>query len=219
MPNWLKTKLREQSRGERVADSVVHAVGLVAATAGVIVLIVAMAIGGGFVELVTASIYAAGLIAMLGFSAAYNLGKRSRHRDLLRRFDQGAIFIMIAGTYTPFTIIALDGAWEISLISFVWTMALLGVCLKLFFPRHLEGISLAIYLALGWTGVVAAGPFIHALDPMVLVLLALGGLFYSVGTVFHMWQRLYYQNAIWHGFVVVAAALHYGAVLDLVISG
>jgi hemolysin III len=210
---------REQSRGECAVDGAIHVLALVAALIGIGVLIGIIAVRSGLVEMVTAVIYGAGLLAMLGFSAAYNLGWNSRHRELLRRFDQAAIFVMIAGTYTPFTILGLDGAWEISLMSFVWTIALLGLALKLFLPRRLEGVSLAIYLALGWTGVVAAGPFINALNPPVPVLLTVGGVLYSIGTIFHVWRRLPYQNAIWHAFVVAAAAVHYSAVLNLVIHG
>ena len=219
MTDRVKTKPREPSRSEIAADGVVHAIGVLAAIAGATVLIAMAARGSGLVELVAASIYAAGLLAMLGFSAAYNLARKSRHRNLLRRFDQAVIFIMIAGTYTPITILGLEGAWEISLISFVWTVALLGFSLKVFLPRRLDFYTLPIYLALGWTGVVAVGPFLNALDPTVLVVLAVGGVLYSIGTIFHVWRQLHYHNAIWHGFVLIAASVHYGAVLDLVISG
>ena len=208
---------REPTPAEFAADGVVHVVGIAAAVIGVIVLITLISIRSGTIELITASIYGIGLLAMLGFSAAYNFGRGSRHRALLRRFDHAAIFIMIAGTYTPFTILALDGVWEISLISFVWTIALLGLALKLLLPHHLEGLSGAIYLALGWTCVVAIEPLVEALDPSVMMLLVLGGALYSIGTIFHVWRKLPYQNAIWHGFVVAAAAAHYTAILDLVI--
>lgn len=219
MPPRRTIQPREQSRGEVAADGVVHAVGLVGAVSGVIVLIAMIAVRSGLVELITASIYAAGLLAMLAFSAAYNLARQTRYSDLLRRFDQGTIFVMIAGTYTPFTILGLNGAWEIGLIVVVWTIALIGATLTFILPRRLEGFSLAIYLALGWAGIVAAKPFLAAFDPTVLILLALGGGLYSIGTIFHVWRKLPYQNAIWHGFVVVAAAVHYSAILDLTLSG
>jgi hemolysin III len=208
---------REPSKGEFAADGVVHAVGIVAAVAGVIVLIAMIAVRSGLVELVTASIYAAGLLAMLGFSAAYNLAPASRYRELFRRFDHAAIFIMIAGTYTPFTILGLEGAWEIGLISAVWAIALTGFGVKVLWPGRLDGVSTAIYLLLGWIGVIAAQPFIAAFEPTILVLLLIGGLLYSLGTIFLFWQRLPYRHAIWHSFVVAAAAVHYSAVVDLVI--
>lgn len=210
--------LREPTRGEFAADGVVHAVGIVAAIAGVIVLIAMIAVRSGLVELVTASIYAAGLLAMLGFSAAYNLAPASRYRELFRRFDHAAIFIMIAGTYTPFTILGLEGAWEIGLITLVWGVALFGFGLKILLPRRLDGFSTVIYLLLGWAGLIAVRQFIAVFDTSILVLLLVGGLLYSIGTIFHLWRKLPYQNAIWHGFVVAAAAVHYSAVVDLVIN-
>jgi hemolysin III len=208
---------REPSKGEFAADGVVHAVGIVAAVAGVIVLIAMIAVRSGLVELVTASIYAAGLLAMLGFSAAYNLAPSSRYRELFRRFDHAAIFIMIAGTYTPFTILGLEGAWEIGLITLVWGIALFGFCLKILLPRRLDGFSTAVYLLLGWTGLIAVQQFVAVFDTSILVLLLIGGLLYSIGTIFHLWRKLPYQNAIWHGFVVAAAAVHYSAVVEVVI--
>src|SRR5690606_29184052 len=105
------------------------------------------------VALAAAAVYAGGLIAMLACSAAYNLARNSRRRMLLRRFDQAAIFVMIAGTYTPFTILGLEGTWEISLTAFVWVVAFGGLALKLFVPGSLEGVSLGIYMLLGWVGI------------------------------------------------------------------
>lgn len=210
---------RELSRGEILADGAVHVVGLVAAVAGIAVLITLIAVKSGAVELVTAAIYGFGLLTMLGFSAAYNLARKSRCGELLRRADRAVIFLMIAGTYTPFTILGLSGVWEISLISLVWSLALVGIVVTFVLPRRLGGLSVAVYLILGWTGIVAIGPFLEALGPTNLVLLAVGGLLYSVGTVFLVWRSLPYQQAIWHGFVVAAAAVHYGAILDVTVTG
>jgi hemolysin III len=210
---------RELSRGEIAADGAVHAVGIVAAVAGIAVLISLIAVRSGAVELITAAIYGFGLLAMLGFSAAYNLAGRSRHRDLLRRVDRAAIFLMIAGTYTPFTILGLSGVWEVSLISVVWSFAIVGFIVTFLLPRRLGGLSVAVYLILGWTGIVAIGPLLDAFGAKILVLIAIGGLLYSLGTVFLVWRNLPYQHAIWHGFVVAAAAVHYGAILDVMIAG
>jgi hemolysin III len=163
-------------------------------------------------------IYAAGLLAMLGCSAAYNMFRTSRWRDWLRRFDHAAIFAMIAGTYTPFTLLGLKGAWSISLTAVIWAVAAIGIAIKLLKPQRIETVSIGLYLALGWIGVVAAGPFMAAFDPVTLSLLAAGGILYSSGVVFHLWHRLPYQNAIWHGFVLAAAAVHYAAVVGVVVE-
>lgn len=210
---------REPSKHEIAVDGIVHVFGIVAAVAGVAVLIVMLAVGSGVVELVTASIYGTGLVAMLGVSTAYNLARNSRYRDLLNRIDRSVIFLMIAGTYTPFTILGLSGAWEAVLLALVWTIALLGILVTFLLPRRFAGLSVAAYLMLGWVGVVAWSPFVKALDSTTLALLAVGGVLYSVGTIFLAWRSLPYQHAIWHGFVVAAAAVHYGAVVDLMIVG
>src|SRR5262249_39299262 len=154
-------------------------------------------------------IYAGSLIAMLAFSAAYNHLRASHYSDLLRRFDNAAIFILIAGTYTPFTTLRLQGAWAITLTVLVWLVAAVGVALRLIAPRSFDRFSVGFYLALGWIGLIGVKPFIASLQVSTFVLLAIGGVLYSVGVIFHVWERLRFQNAIWHGFVVVAAAIHY----------
>ncbi|MGE3904564.1 MAG: hemolysin III family protein, partial [Reyranellaceae bacterium] len=157
--------------------------------------------------------------AMLICSAAYNLARNSRRRALLRRFDHAAIFAMIAGTYTPFTTLRLDGGWGAGLTAAVWTVATIGIALKLWKPHLVERASIPLYLALGWTIVVAVNPLLGALDPSTLVLLAVGGLLYTLGVAFHVWERLPYQNAAWHACVLAAAAVHYAAVIDAVFLG
>lgn len=204
---------------EYAADGAIHAIGILAAIIGVAVLFTLIARNSGWVELVSASIYGAGLLGMLGCSAIYNLGWQSPRRDLFRRCDQAAIFLMIAGTYTPLTVVGLEGPWEIGLIVFVWAVALAGFLMKLFLPRGLEGVSLAIYLGLGWAAIVAIKPLLDAFSASVMILIVLGGVLYSLGMVFHIWRKLPYQNAIWHSFVLAAAAVHYTAILDVVTAG
>ena len=144
---------------------------------------------------------------MLACSAAYNVFDTGGRRELLRRLDHAAGFGMSAGTYTP---------WAWGLTTVIWTVATVGMVLKLLQPHRIEAISIALYLTLGWIGLAAAGPFAAALDDRTLGLLALGGIVYTAGVVFHLWRRLPYQNAIWHGFVLVAATVHYMAVVGLI---
>jgi hemolysin III len=207
---------REPFSRELVADGVVHALGVALGLAGAGALLVLAVLDDPAIPLAPLFVYAAGLVAMLGCSAAYNLLRSSRRREWLRRFDHAAIFAMIAGTYTPFTTLGLDGGWSSGLTVVIWSVAAIGMAVKLCQPRRLERISIVLYLALGWIGVVAAGPFLAALDPATLTLLATGGILYSVGVVFHLWQRLPYHDAIWHGFVLVAASVHYLAVLTVI---
>jgi hemolysin III len=208
---------RAPAAHELAADRVVHLVGIGLGVAGAIALILAAAIEGGTQDLVPIVIYVAGLLAMLGCSAAYNVFHASERREWLRRFDHAAIFAMIAGTYTPFTT-RLGSGWASSLTAVIWTVAALGIVLKLWQPRRIEAISVVLYLALGWIGLAAVGPFLAALDASTIVLLALGGSIYTAGVIFHLWHRLPYQNAIWHGFVLVAASVQYAAVLGLVVD-
>ncbi len=202
---------------DQMADRVVHVVGIGLGTAAAIALVVVTAVDGEAGDLVPILIYAIGLVAMLGCSAAYNVFNASVRREWLRRFDHAAIFAMIAGTYTPFTT-RLAGDWASGLTVAIWAVAATGIVLKLLRPRHIEAISIVLYLALGWIGLVAVGPFRSALDARTLALLTLGGVIYTAGVVFHLWRRLPYQNAIWHGFVLVAASVHYVAVIGLIVG-
>ena len=202
---------------EFLADAIVHAFGLLVAAAGSLALLVAAVIDGKASKLTAIIVYTTGLIAMLGCSAAYNILLWSRRRDFLRRLDQSAIFLMIAGTYTPFTTLCLKGAWAIGLTALVWSGAAMGIALKMVAARALDQLSVGIYLALGWAGLVATGPLSTTLAPSTLVLLGAGGLVYSIGLIFHGWESLPFQKAVWHGFVLVAATLHYAAICDGVV--
>lgn len=200
------------TRGERIADAIVHiaAVGC-AVVAGVVLL--AVAVPGGAAQLAALGLYVFGVVAGFGFSAAYNLVSSPRAKAILRRFDHAAIFLMIAGSYTPFAAIAIGGLWGAVLLSAVWVVAIGGVILKLALPGRFERLSIALYLALGWAILPAMGPVVEALSGASLVLLLVGGGLYSLGVVFHLWHRLPYHNAIWHGFVLAAAVCHYIAVM------
>jgi hemolysin III len=207
---------RELFAREVLADGVVHALGLALGVVGAVALVGLAVFYGNPLLVAPLLIYAAGLVAMLGCSAAYNLLRSSRRRDWLRRFDHAAIFAMIAGTYTPFTILGLKGGWSSGLTILIWSVAAIGIAFKLWQPRRIETISIALYLGLGWIGLIALQPFKAALATSTLALLAAGGLLYSVGVVFHLWRRLPYHNAIWHGFVLAAASIHYLAVLTVI---
>jgi hemolysin III len=209
---------RPFGRGERVADLVVHAIGVPFGVLAAIALMIVAGISGGIAEIGAALAYVVGMVAMLSFSAAYNLAKPSPRRAILRRLDHAAIFVMIAGTYTPVTVIALPGGWAWSLSLAVWIAALGGVAFKLFAPLRFERLSIVAYLAIGWLGVLALNPLLGALDPWTLGLIGVGGLLYSAGTLFHIWSALPGQNAIWHGFVLAAVAVHYAAVMLLVLG-
>lgn len=199
---------------EAAADKLVHLIGLGLGIPAAIV-IVLLGASGQAVHPAAIAVYALGLVAMLACSAAYNVWRTSPRREWLRRFDHAAIFAMIAGTYTPFTTLDLGKASSTGLTALVWAMAGLGMIGKLCQPRLIEAISVVLYLALGWIGLIALEPFVEGLETTTLVLLLGGGIIYSAGVVFHLWRTLPYHNAIWHGFVLVAASVHYAAVLTV----
>jgi hemolysin III len=213
--------MRIPSARELVADAVVHALGLGLGVVGVVAILVVTLdspSNGGPTSgrLLPIGIYAAGLIAMLACSATYNILRKSPRRDWLRRLDHAAIFVMIAGTYTPFTVLAFPEPWSSGLTVAVWTAAAAGVAFKLWRPLRWERLSVVLYLALGWIGVIAVDPFLRSLATPTLVLLLAGGLVYSAGVAFHVASHRRYQNAAWHGCVLVAACTHYAAVFTLV---
>ena len=199
-------------RGETRADAVIHALGVALGLAGAVALVIVAADDGNATERAAVVIYLAGLLAMFGFSAAYNLWPVSPVKWWLRRFDHSAIYLLIAATYTAF-MLPMHAAGPTELLVIIWLAALTGMTIKIFWPRRLDRTSVALYLVMGWSGLLAFGSITAALAPAALVLLILGGAFYSAGVVFHVWRGLRFQNAIWHGFVLVAALCHYTAVL------
>ena len=201
------------SSGELKSDRVVHAIGTLSAPIAVAVLLAIAIHRSGAARLPVILVYSLGLVAMLGFSAAYNLARNPERREVLRRFDHAAIFVMIAGTYTPFIAIVADPAWRWGLMVAVWLIAAIGIAIEFALPRRLDGFSVLIYLGLGWIAVIAPGPLLGDLTTSVVVLLAVGGAFYTLGVGFHLWDTLRFHNTIWHAAVVVAAGLHYWAVL------
>jgi hemolysin III len=200
------------TRGEHAADRAVHALG-VAAAAIAVPLLVALASHNGPRTLGGVLTYGLAAIAMLVASALYNVAPPSRYKEVLRRVDHSVIFVMIAGTYTPFVLCRIGGAWGIGLLAYVWLVALGGVALKLCFPRRFERVSIALYLGLGWTVLPMLAPMTAALSATALALVAIGGILYSLGVVFHLCRRMPYHNAIWHALVLSAASCHYAAVL------
>jgi hemolysin III len=199
------------STGEMRADIAAHVVGVLCGVAGALVLML-QASNGPLPLVLGATLYAIGLLAMLGFSAAYNLWPPSPVKELLRRFDHAAIFVMIAGTFTPFLMGRVGGTAGLGLLAFAWAVAIAGVCMKLLYPRRWERVTVALYIGLGLSIVVVADQLSQVISPVSGYLLIAGAATYILGVVFHLWERLPYQNAIWHWMVLVAAFLHYSAV-------
>ncbi|WP_346427398.1 hemolysin III family protein [Caulobacter sp. 17J65-9] len=205
------------TRGERLADAWVHGVGIAFAAIGGLVLLGLSIFGRlGVAATVAVSVYAGCLLAMLIGSALYNFAKGER-QQLFRRFDHAGIFLMIAGTYTPFTTLVLKGGWSIGMTTAVWTLAAAGALGKLFLPGLGKKLWVALYVALGWLIVIAIRPLADGVSLAALVLIAVGGLVYSTGVLVYLRKTLRFRRAVWHGFVVAAAAVHYAAVMTAVV--
>jgi len=211
MLNW------QYNRAETIADGVIHVLGTTAALAAGATLIALAARFAAPPTIVAVVIYVICLIAGLVISAAYNMWPISTTKWILRRFDHSAIFLLIAGSYTPFLIQLRNPMISIGLLAAVWAIALAGVALKLSYPGQLDRFSIALYLALGWSGLVAFDAIFTELPGAAPTLLIVGGVLYTVGVVFHLWHRLRFQNALWHACVLLAAACHYAAVVTVVL--
>jgi hemolysin III len=205
-------------RAELIADGVVHGIGVGVGLIAATVLVVLTAIYATAFEIAAVSVYVAGLLTMLVLSATYNLWPVSRAKWVLRRFDHSAIYVLIAATYTPIIMEMKDSVFAIALLIGVWCVAIVGILLKLLLPGRFDRLSVGLYLAMGWSGFMVYDAVITTLPSLTLWFIAAGGLLYSFGVVFHAWQRLRFQNAIWHSFVLLGAACHYTAVLDLVLT-
>jgi len=214
--HWWLPK-RRFSVAELVADGIVHGVGIVAGVAvGAVVLALAL-IKTAPTEAPAIAVYIASLIAVLSVSMAYNLWPISPVKRVLARLDQAAIFLFIAGTYTPFLAILGGSAMAIVMMVLVWGASLVGIALKLIVPERFGRLAILLYLGIGWSGVLVFQQLASTLPPVALWLLVAGGILYSLGIIFHLWERLRFQNVVWHSFVVVGAMLHLAAILDAMV--
>jgi hemolysin III len=205
-------------RAEIIADGVVHGIGVFGGLIAATVLVVLTAVYASALDVAVVSVYVAGLLTMLVLSATYNLWPVSPAKWVLRRFDHSAIYLLIAATYTPIIMEVKDSMFAIVLLIGVWCVAIVGIAIKLVVPGRFDRLAVGLYLAMGWSGVMLYGRVVNALPTLALWFVLAGGLLYSFGVIFHSWRRLRFQNAIWHCFVLMGAACHYTAVLDLVMS-
>ena len=212
-PDELDLVEHYQTRAERLADLWVHAVGLALAAVGGVVLAVLAGLYVGIAAAVSTAVYALCLVAMLTASTVYNLTHPCAARPVLRRLDEAAIFLMIAGSYTPFTTQRFEGGWAIGFTLAVWLMAFVGAGVKILAPRLSDGFWSLVYVLFGWVAVFALKPMIETVHPLALGLLVAGGLIYTSGVFVFISRNIRFRRAIWHGFVVAGAGVHRAAVL------
>jgi hemolysin III len=201
------------SRGELIADGALHVLGVTASLIAAVSLVL-LAIGELPPEAtVSVLIYCTGLLAVFLCSAAYHLVTGPKLKALLRRFDHAAIYLKIAATYTPFAAIKMGGLAGMSLLGAVWVIAAIGIFTRLVLPGQFVRTAYVLYLAQGWACLAALRPLLELVPTSSITLLLLGGILYTAGIAFHLWQRLPYHNAIWHAFVLAASACHFAAVV------
>src|SRR3990172_12318398 len=199
-------------RGEKL-NSITHLAGMAFAVAGLVVLVVSAARQGDPWKIISFSIYGATLVALYFFSALYH-SSRGKAKIVLRKIDHVAIYLLIAGTYTPFTLVTLRGAWGWSLFGVIWGLAALGIAQEAWLGKGARVLSVIIYVLMGWLSVIAIKPLIAALTPAGFAWLAAGGLFYIGGIVFYSLDpKLRHGHGIWHLFVLAGSASHYLAIL------
>jgi hemolysin III len=202
---------------EELANSITHGVGLALAVAGFVVLLVLSIMKGSVWHVVGCSIFGLTLVLAYLASTLYHSLHRSGLRSVLQVLDHSAIYLLIAGTYTPFTLINLRGFWGWTLFGLVWTLALIGIAFKLLHGDRFKVVSTIGYVALGWIAVIAIKPLFAAVPLAGIAWLLAGGLCYTVGVVFFAWKRLPFSHAVWHLFVMAGSICHYFAVLFYVL--
>nr|WP_245613605.1 hemolysin III family protein [Pelobacter seleniigenes] len=212
-----RNEITGYSVGEEIANSVTHGIGTLLAILGLVMLVVFASLHGNAWHIVSCSIFGGTLLLLYLSSTLYHSIPSPRVKRLLRVFDHSAIYLLIAGTYTPFTLVNLRGPWGWSLFGIVWGIALLGILLKTTRYAQLRGVSTTLYLIMGWTVIIAIKPMLSVLAPTGFTLLLLGGLAYTFGVIFYAWKRLPYGHAIWHLFVLAGSCFHFFAVFYYVI--
>ena len=203
--------------GEEIANSITHGIGAALSIAGLVILVVMAALHGDAWHIVSCSIYGASMIMLYTASTLYHAFQSPKVKHAMRILDHSSIYLLIAGTYTPFTLISLRGPWGWSLFGVVWGLALTGIIFKLYFTGRFNKISTIIYVLMGWIAVIAIKPMIDIIPFGGLALLFGGGLSYTLGVIFYVWKKLPYHHAVWHLFVLGGTVLHFFAILFFVL--
>ena len=202
---------------EEAAHALSHGLGFLAALIGLAIMVYAAFTRGSATHTFAVTVFGSTLLLLYGASTLYHALPASRAKDLLQKLDHIAIYLLIAGTYTPFLLIKVPGTLGWTLLALIWTLAFGGIALELVRNSPTRKTSVALYLGMGWLAVFALEPLVQTLDPAGVVLLILGGLTYSLGVVFYAWNRLPYNHAVWHVFVLGGSAFHFAAIFGFVL--
>ncbi len=208
-----KKAYRKLTVKEEIFNSITHGVGVLLSIAALVILVV-LAVGKGNTwHVVSFSIFGSTMVLLYLASTLYHSFTKERIKNLFARFDHAAIFLLIAGTYTPFLLTILRGTLGWTLFGIIWGVAIAGVVIRSIYLTRFRKLMVALYVGMGWMFVVAVGPLIKNLPQISIIFLFLGGIFYSVGVVFYMWRNLKYGHGIWHLFVLAGSIMHFFAVL------
>lgn len=205
------------TRGEMIWDAAVHALGLLLAITFGGLLLIAAGLQTAPAEFPMLVVYVVSLVAVLSVSLAFNLAPVTPLKRFLARLDQAAIFLLIAGTYTPLLTVLSGTTLGYMMLAAVWGCALVGIALKLLVPQHFGRLAILLYLGIACSGFVVFNALATALPASTLWLVLAGGVAYSSGIIFHLWERLHFHNVLWHCFVVTGASLHLWAVFDCMV--
>jgi hemolysin III len=205
-------------RAELIADAIIHIIGVSFGVIAAAILLALTIIHATPADVAAIVVYGVGLVTTLALSATYNLWPVCPAKWLLRRLDHSAIYFLIAATYTPFVVEMTNRALAAALLATLWSAAALGTAVKLALPGRFDRLSIAVYLIMGWSGLALYHTLLAGLPAFAVRFVIAGGVLYTIGVPFHLWQQLRFQNAIWHFFVLVATACHYAAVVDLVVT-
>lgn len=204
-------------RHEELVHALTHGFGLVASVIAVASLMWAAWTRGDLWHVIGCSVFGASLVLVYASSTFYHSARHPDHKRIFQRLDHIAIYLLIAGTYTPFTLVKMAAPQGPALLAAVWALAAIGIVFEFIQTSEERLGSLILYNVMGWLFIFAVGPLLHSLEPGGLILLALGGITYSIGVIFYLWDHLPYNHAIWHGFVLGGSALHFSSVLAFVV--
>jgi len=211
------TSINNFSKSEEIWNAATHGIGLILSIAGLAILVAFATLTGSAMIIVSASIFSATLIIMYGSSTLYHAISNKKIKKIFQTLDHASIYILIAGTYTPITLITLEGAWGWSIFSINWTIAIIGIYMKFAYPRRFEKVSLFLYVIMGWMIIIAIQPLIQNMNLGGLILLVVGGLFYTFGIFFYIKDHKPYYHTVWHFFVLAGSISHYLMILFYVV--
>lgn len=212
-----KIDISKYTRNEEIANIITHGIGAVLSVIGMFLLVIYATQHGDAYHITSVSIFGATLILLYLMSTLYHSFQHPKLKRVFRILDHSSIYLLIAGSYTPFTLVAMRGPWGWSMLALIWSLAIAGVVFKLFYTGHFHFISTGIYIGMGWVALIAIKPMLESVPTGGLILLVLGGVLYTGGTAFYLWEKLPYNHAVWHGFVMGGSFCHFMAVYHYVL--